>query len=57
MEQSNEIFIAESITKKHRLDDKISAHILNAVKRILAINEENTFAYQDLAQFEKSLPK
>lgn len=57
MDHPNEIFIAESITKKHRLDDKISAHILNAVKRILAINEENTFAYQDLAQFEKSLSK
>jgi hypothetical protein len=57
MDHSNEIFIAESITKKHRLDDKISVRILNAVKRILAINEENTFAYQDLVHFEKSLPK
>lgn len=57
MDNSNEIFIAESIIKKHRLDDKISTRILIAIKRILAINEENTFEYKDLTHFEKSLPK
>jgi len=49
--------MAESITKKYRLDDKISALVLNSVKRILAIDEENTFAYQEIADFEKNLSK
>lgn len=57
MDYSNDVVIVESITEKYRLDDKISALVLNAIKRILTINEENTFAYQDLVQFEKSLSK
>ncbi len=57
MNYANDIAKAELITKKYRMDDKISLLVLNAMKRILAINEKNTFAYQDLAHFEKSLPK
>lgn len=54
---SNDVAAVESITKRYELDDKISALVVNAIKRILAINEENTFAYQDLVHFEKSLSK
>ncbi len=57
MDKTNDIAIVESITKRHGLDDKISMLVLNTIKRILAINEENTFAYQNLVHFENSIPK
>ncbi|HSA98633.1 MAG TPA: hypothetical protein VLF17_06105 [Candidatus Nitrosotenuis sp.] len=54
---TRDIAIAESITKRYELDSKTSGLVLDSIKRILAINEEDTFAYQDLARFEKSIPK
>ncbi len=57
MDRTNDIAIVESITKRYEIDDNVSMKVLNAIKRILAINEENTFAYQDLVQFEKNIPK
>lgn len=57
MNKTNDISIVESIAKKHELDGKTSALINNAIKRILAIDEEKTFAYQSLVDFEKSIPE
>jgi len=57
MNKTDDIAIAESITKRHKMNSKTSGLVLNSIKRILAVNEESTFAYQDLVHFEKSIPK
>lgn len=57
MRYADDITRVESITKKYKTDDKTSSFVINAVKRILTIDEENTFAYQDIACFEEILPK